>query len=179
MEDIEQHLNLDADIIRIQLFLDISNMSKKELYDYSLKHLEDNGCVVPFDTFRNIFLKSETRKYQMNVRLRRQIINVLQELIEGKTYQFIAERMKEEERLRKKASDIRIRIDKNLYDDVEQYTKERTILHNTLDSDLDDSFHVKKNGKISKVVPRNNIERVGEFILCKKQWEERENNSKK
>ena len=167
MEDIEQHLNLDADIIRIQLFLDISKMSIRKLYDYSIKHLEKNECAVPYGTFKNVFLKSEKRKNMMNVQLRRQIINVLQNLVEGKTFEFIAERMKEEERLRKKASDIRIRIDKNLYDNVYEYTKERALIHKTLDSDLDDSFYVKKNGKVDKVVPRNDIERIGEYICHK------------
>jgi hypothetical protein len=179
MENLEQHLNLDADIIRIELFLAIAKMSKKKLYEYSLKNLEDNGCVVPYDTFRNAFLKSEKRKFQMKVQIRRNIIKILKNLIEGKISEFIAERKKEEERLRKKASDIRIRIDKNLYDDVKPYTKERALIHNTLDSDLDDSFYVKKNGKVDKVLPWNDIERVGEYILCKKQWEEREKNSKK
>jgi hypothetical protein len=167
MEDIEQHLNLDADIIRIQLFLDISKMSIKKLYDYSIKHLEKNDCAVPFGTFRNVFYKSETRKYQMNVHLRRQIVKVLQELIDGRTFEIIAERMKEEDRLRNKASEIRLRIDKKLYDDVEQYTKERALIHNTLDSDLDDLFYVKKNVKFEKFVPRNDIERIGEYILHK------------
>lgn len=179
MEDKEQHLILDADIIRIQLFLDISKMSIKKLYDYSIKHLEKNECAVPYGTFKNVFLKSEKRKYKMDVQLRRKIVNVLQELIDGRTFEIIAERMKEEDRLRKKASDIRIRIEKKLYDNVYEYTKERALIHDTLDSDLDDSFYIKRNGKVDKVVPRNDIERVGEYILCKKQWEERENNSKK
>jgi hypothetical protein len=167
MEDKEQHLNLDADIIRIQLFLDIARMSKKKLYDYSIKHLEKNECAVPYGTFKNVFLKSEKRKYQMDVQVRRKIIHVLQNLIEGRTFEIIAERMKEEDRLRKKASEIRLRIDKNLYDKVYEYTKERALIHNTLDFDLDDSFHAKKNGKVEKVIPRNEVERVGEYIYHK------------
>ena len=167
MEDIEQHLNLDADIIRIQLFIDISKISIKKLYDYSIKHLEKNECDVPYGTFKNVFLKCEKRKYQMDVQLRRKIINVLQKLIDGKTFEIIAQRMKEEDRLRKKASDIRLRIEKNLYDDVEKYTKERALIHNTLDFDLDDSSYVKRNGKFDKVIPRNNIEKIGDYIYYK------------